>query len=317
MRCAVLSEPGQFRIETRPAPEPGERQVRVRLEGCGVCGSNLPPFEGRPWFEYPRSAGEPGHEGWGEVDALGAKVRGWRVGERVALLSHHAFAEFDIADESALLKLPPELEKKPAPAEALGCAMNVFRRSAIEPGQIVAVVGAGFLGALLVSLAASAGAQVIAIARRPFALEIARQMGAAHLVRIGGEESVIEKVRRLTGGLGCDRVIEAAGAQEPLDLAGELARERGMLVIAGYHQDGPRQVNMQLWNWRGLDVINAHEREASVFLRGMREAIEAVAAGRLDPQPLYTHTFELERINEAFRALATRPENFMKALIKI
>jgi len=54
-------------------------------------------------------------------------------------------------------------------------------------------------------------------------------------------------------------VIEAAGQQWPLDLATELTRERGRLIIAGYHQDGPRQINMQLWNWRGLDVINAHE----------------------------------------------------------
>ena len=48
---------------------------------------------------------------------------------------------------------------------------------------------------------------------------------------------------------------------------------------------------MQLWNWRGLDVINAHERDPEVYVEGMREAVEAVAAGRLDPSPLYTHTF--------------------------
>jgi threonine dehydrogenase-like Zn-dependent dehydrogenase len=317
MRCAVLAEPGRFTIEMRPVPEPGEQQVRVRLEGCGVCGSNLPPFEGRPWFDYPRSAGDPGHEGWGEVDALGAKVRGLRVGERVALLSHHAFAEYDVAGASAVVKLPPALEKKPAPGEALGCAMNVFRRSAIEPGQTVAVVGVGFLGALLVSLAASAGARVIAVARRPFALETARLMGAAHLVAMDDHGRVIDEIKRLTDGRGCDRTIEAAGAQWPLDLASELTRERGMLIIAGYHQDGPRQVNMQLWNWRGLDVINAHERDPAVYVRGMREAVEAVAAGRLHPQPLYTHTFELEQINDAFRALASRPGNFLKALVKI
>ena len=65
----------------------------------------------------------------------------------------------------------------------------------------------------------------------------------------------------LTGGRFCDVVIEAVGKQWPLDLAAELAGERGRLIIAGYHQDGLRQVNMQLWNWRGLDVINAHQRD--------------------------------------------------------
>ena len=58
-------------------------------------------------------------------------------------------------------------------------------------------------------------------------------------------------------------------------------------MIAGYHQDGPRQVNMQLWNWRGLDVINAHERDPAVYVQGIREAVEAVAAGRLDPAALH------------------------------
>ena len=63
-------------------------------------------------------------------------------------------------------------------------------------------------------------------------------------------------------------MIEAVGKQWPLDLAAELTREGGRLVIAGYHQDGPRQVNMQLWNWRGFDVANAHERDPQVAVRG-------------------------------------------------
>jgi threonine dehydrogenase-like Zn-dependent dehydrogenase len=317
MRSAVLAAPGKFELRETPVPQPGPRQVRVRLEGCGVCGSNLAPFEGRPWFQYPRAAGEPGHEGWGEIDALGSEVRGFQKGERVALLSYKAFAEFDLADESAVVRLPPSLEKKPFPGEALGCAMNVFRRCEIEADQTVAIVGIGFLGALLTALAAKAGAQVIAITRRPFALEIAKRMGAAHLIPMEDHASIIEQVKSLTDNAGCDCVVEVVGAQWPLDLAGELTRERGRLVIAGYHQDGPRQVNMQLWNWRGLDVINAHERDPAVYRRGMQDAVDAVVSGRVDPLPLYTHTFPLENINEAFEMMAKRPENFLKALVKL
>ena len=317
MRVAVLAAPRRFEIREMAVPAPGPNQVRVRLEGCGVCGSNLAPFEGRPWFEYPRAAGEPGHEGWGEIDAIGAGVKEYRKGERVAALSFKAFAEFDLADESAVVRLPPSLEKKPFPGEALGCAMNVFRRCEIKAGQVVAIIGIGFMGALLTSLAARAGAMVIAITRRAFALEIARRMGARHLVPMDDHSRIIEEVRRLTNGAGCDCVIEAVGAQWPLDLAGELTRERGRLVIAGYHQDGPRQVNMQLWNWRGLDVINAHERDPAVYRRGMEEAVSAVASGVIDPAPLYTHTFPLEGINEAFETMATRPEKFLKAIIKL
>ena len=92
---------------------------------------------------------------------------------------------------------------------------------------------------------------------------------------------------------------------------------RGRLVIAGYHQDGMRQVNVQLWNWRGLDVVNAHERDPEVYLEGIRLAVDAVARGALDPRPLYTHTFGLEQLNEAFEAMRSRPDGFLKALVTL
>ena len=126
---------------------------------------------------------------------------------------------------------------------------------------------------------------------------------------------ILEEVKRLTDGRWCERVIEAVGLQWPLELAGELTAERGRLVVAGYHQDGPRQVNMQLWNWRGLDVVNAHERDPAVYLQGIREAVAAVAAGRLDPRPLCTHRFPLDRLDEALDATRDRPDGFLKALV--
>jgi len=122
--------------------------------------------------------------------------------------------------------------------------------------------------------------------------------------------------RSLTGGLFCERVIEAVGKQWPLDLAGEITAERGKLIVAGYHQDGPHTVNMWLWNWRGIDVINAHERDPQVYMEGMREAVEAVASGRLDPSSLYTHRFKLDELSQALDATRDRPTGFLKAIIE-
>jgi threonine dehydrogenase-like Zn-dependent dehydrogenase len=158
---------------------------------------------------------------------------------------------------------------------------------------------------------------VIAISRRPYSLEVARQMGAAETVAMEDHWAIIERVKALTDGRLCERVIEAVGKQWPLDLAAEITAERGRLVIAGYHQDGPRQVNMQLWNWRGLDVINAHERDPAAYLQGIRDAVDAVASGRLDPEPLYTHTYPLERLDEALSATRDRPDGFLKALVTL
>jgi len=317
MRAAVLSRPQQMRLGEVGVPEPGARQVRIKLEGCGVCASNLPVWEGREWFNYPLAPGAPGHEGWGRIDAVGAGVAEFARGDRVAFLSGHAYAEYDVAPADAVLHLPPQLDGRPFPGEPLACAVNVFRRSAIEAGQTVAVIGVGFLGAILTRLATNAGARVIALSRRAWALELARAFGAAETLPLDDHWRVIEQVKELTRGAGCECVIEAAGQQWPLDLAAELTRERGRLVIAGYHQDGPRQVNMQLWNWRGLDVINAHERDPQVYLDGMRAAMHAVVSGQLDPAPLYTHVFPLDRLGEALEMLRQRPAGFLKALIRL
>lgn len=317
MRAARIIAPGEIALRETAAPELQPNEIRVRLEGCGVCASNLPPWEGKPWFNYPMPPGALGHEGWGWIDAVGNEVAEFSLGERVALLSQHAYAQFDVAPRDAIVRLPEQLDGQPFPAEPLGCAMNIFRRSEIRAGQTVGIVGIGFLGALLTQLASRAGARVLALSRRAFSLGVARAMGAAETISLGEKSAIIERVREMTAGRFCDVVIEAVGKEGPLDLAGELTSERGRLVIAGYHQDGPRQINLQLWNWRGLDVINAHERDPKIYLRGMREAVAAVASGRLNPAPLYTHRFPLERLDDALNATRDRPNGFLKALIDL
>ena len=72
---------------------------------------------------------------------------------------------------------------------------------------------------------------------------------------------------------------------------------------------------MQLWNWRGLDVINAHERDRLVYLDGMRQAVGAIETGFIDPAPLYTHRFSLDQLGAALDTAAERPKGFVKALI--
>ncbi|MGE5611638.1 MAG: MDR/zinc-dependent alcohol dehydrogenase-like family protein [Bacillota bacterium] len=317
MRAAVLHAPQTIAVVNVPVPQPGPGQVRVRLEGCGVCASNIPPWEGRDWFKYPWEPGQPGHEGWGVIDALGPDVQSFNVGDRVAVLSWNAYAQYDLASADNLVALPQTLAGQPFPGEPLGCAMNIMRRSEIHDNPTVAIVGIGFLGAILTRLATNAGARVIAISRRPFSLDMARRMGAAHTIPMDDHWHIIKQVKALTNGQMCQVVIEAAGKQWPLDLAGELTGERGRLVIAGYHQDGLRQCNLQLWNWRGLDVINAHERDPKIYVSGIHAAVEAVASGKLDPRPLYTHSFPLDRLSEALAMTRDRPEGFIKALITL
>lgn len=312
MRAAVIAGPGRCELVTVDMPVPARDQVLVQVEGCGVCGSNLPRWEGRPWFTYPAEPGNPGHEGWGKVVATGGAVKDVAIGDRVAFLSEHAFAEYDVA--SAFVKLPATLTD--VPGEPLGCVMNIWRRSDIQKNQNVAIIGIGFLGALLTQLAGKAGANVIAISQRPWSLELAKLMGASDTIELGyNDNEIVSRVEELTDGQGCERVIEVVGLQRPLDLATKLARVRGKIIIAGFHQDGPRTVDMFQWNWRGLDVVNAHERDPREYLAGMRAAVDAVSTGQLDPRPLYTHKVPLAEAGRAFELLRTRPDGFVKALV--
>lgn len=314
-RAAVLAGPGQIELRDVPCGEPGPGEVRIRLEGCGVCASNLEPWAGRPWFDYPFEPGAPGHEGWGVVEAVGTDVERLSPGDRVATLGDRAYAAHQRVPADQVVPLPEELSGRPFPGEPLGCAMNIFERSGIGAGDRVAIVGVGFLGALLTQLATAAGARVVGVSRREYSLQVARSAGAEWALSSETPDEAVSRIEEWTDGELCDVVVEATGKQAPLDLGSRLTRVRGRLVVAGYHQGGLREVDMQLWNWRGLDVINAHERDPERYLHGIRRAIAATVSGRIDPEPLLTHSFPLDRLGEALDHTRDRPDGFLKAVV--
>jgi threonine dehydrogenase-like Zn-dependent dehydrogenase len=275
MRAAVLTTPRTAAVEERQEPRPGPGEVLVHVEGCGVCASSLPVWEGRPWFSYPAEPGAPGHEVWGRTGD----------GRRVTGLSGHGFAELDVLREDELVELPDALDDVPFPGEALGCAVNVVRRAAVIAGQEVAIVGTGFLGTTVARICELQGAKVTSLGRSDEA---------------AGEFEL---------------VVEAVGTQEALDKASQLVATGGRLAIAGYHQDGPRTVDLQSWNWRGLDVVNAHERDPRRYVEGIREAVRLTATGELDVTALVSHRFGLDELDAAFEAAAEWRDGFLKAVV--
>ena len=286
MTAAVVAAPRRTELVLAPLPEPDSNEVLVRIEGCGVCASSVPPWEGRPWFSYPLEVGAPGHEGWGSIAMVGDDVEGLELGERVALLSYHAMADYDVAPAERCVPLPPQLDGAPVPLEPVGCAVNVLRRAGLRPGERVGVVGMGFLGTIVAALAERNGAEV---------------------VRVRRDDAIEQRF---------ERVVECAGTQSALDTASRLVADGGRLVIAGYHQDGLRSVDMQSWNWRGIDVANAHERDAAVSVGAMHAGAALLAEGQLDLAPLLTHRFPLAQLDAAFEAAGTRPPGFVKAWVE-
>jgi threonine dehydrogenase-like Zn-dependent dehydrogenase len=279
MTAAVVAAPGVARVETVAVPEPAPGEVLVRLEGCGVCASSLPTWEGRPWFPYPLEPGAPGHEAWGRL----------ADGGRVALLTLRGFAEWATVPAEQAVELPAALDGLPFPGEAFACAVMVVRRARVRAGERVAVVGMGFLGSAVAQILAAAGAEVVPVRR----------------------DTALDPIRG-----SCECVVEAGGVQETLDAAGALVRDGGRLVIAGYHQDGRREIDLGAWNWRGLDVVNAHERDTGAVVADLRQAVRLAASGALDVERLVTHRFPLAQLADAFEAARTRPDGFVKAVVE-
>jgi threonine dehydrogenase-like Zn-dependent dehydrogenase len=315
IKCAVLSAPKNYEIIDIPVQKTGDNQVCIKLQGCGICNSSIPVWEGRPWFSYPQNNGAPGHEGWGIIEYTGKGVNRLAVGDRVTFLSGNAFSQYEVVNESNVIKLPQEFDAIPFPGEPLGCAVNIFKRSNIKAGETVAIIGIGFIGAILTSLAINAGANVIAISNRKYSLLIAKKVGASIVLEMNKKPELINTINDITGNNLCDCVIEATGLQKPLELASLLTKIRGRLVIAGYHQDGSRNIDVQQWNWKGIDVINAHERNEAVYIDGIKNAIELVKKGVIKVDDLITHKFSLEKLSTAFEYMIDRPDGFLKAVV--
>lgn len=302
MRALSLTGPRDAQLVDTDAPSPGPGEVLVRIRACGVCGSDLNAWRGVAGIEYPLPAGAPGHEVWGEIAALGGGASDLHAGDRVTGLMWNGFAEFGVARAENLLAVPAALGEVPILGEPLACAMNVLRRSQLLPEQRFAIVGFGYLAALIVQLL-PAPAEWVAISRREDSRELALRLGAQAAYDFSNVPQQLWDSFPV--------VVEAAGVQQTLDYATWLTTYGGRLVIAGYHADGPRAVNMQSWNWKGIDVINAHERQPAIYVEALRAAFDQTP----DVSALHTHTFPLERAAEAFSLAENRPAGFVKALV--
>ena len=312
--AARIERPGVIGYITEQVPPMLPHQLLVKMQGCGLCASNIPLWQGREWFSYPSPAGKPGHEGWGTVEAKGELVTDFLLGDRVTILHGSSFAEYAVVDQEDAIKLPSDLSHLPFPGEALSCLMNIFDRADIRPGQTVAVLGLGFIGLGLLQLLAHHPVRTVAVSRREYPLGQAEGL-ADHPIRNIDQYQTVQQINDLTDGRGCDRVIECTGHQGPLDIATAIIAEYGKLIIAGYHQDGLRQIDLQKWNWKAIDVINAHERDPNRYRKGTADAVEAVRAGQLSPELLVSHAYPFERLQEAMQQLTKTPEGLIKSYV--
>jgi threonine dehydrogenase-like Zn-dependent dehydrogenase len=158
-------------------------------------------------------------------------------------------------------------------------------------------------------------AVLVAIDIRDDALAVAKQVGADVVIN-SSTQDVMQELREAIGPKGADVVVEAVGKQPGLDLATRVIGFNGRMTILGYHQGQPRSIDMTLWNWKGIDVVNGHERYQHRYFEGMVGGIGLLEAGKLNMQALVTHQFALTEIDEAFHKAVSKPPGFIKAVVR-
>ena len=275
-----------------------------------------------------------GYSSAGVIIALGAGMEGFKVGERVACAGggYAVHAEYAVVPKNLLVKLPDEVDFESAAFTTLGAiALHGFRLAAPQLGERVAVIGLGLLGLLTVGIARAAGCQVFGVDLDPRRVQMAIQAGAEAVTRPEAEEAA----RSWSRSLGADHVLICADtpSDDPVTLAGAIARDRGNVVAIGaVGLNIPRKIYYE----KELNFINSrsygpgrydpdyeeggHDYPVGYVRwtegRNLEAVADLLASGALDVRPLITHRFPIARAPEAYDLITgKREEPFLGVLL--
>lgn len=328
MRAIQVSQPNAaFEIVEREIPNPGVGTVRIKVQACGICHSDSVTKEGLfPGIQYPRV---PGHEVVGVIDALGAGVAGWKVGQRVGvgwhggncghcvacrqgdpfacqtatyitgITSDGGYADYLIARAEALALVPDELSA--AEAAPLMCAgvttFNALRNSGARPGDLVAVLGLGGLGHLGVQFAAKMGFRTVGIARGQDKEPLARKLGASFYIDSQTQDPSAELLK-----LGGAKVVLATvtAADAMAAALGGLGANGTFMILgaAGPFQISPLNLLMgrrSVKGWYSGTSIDSQDTLSFSVLEGVRSMNEV---------------FPMERVNDAYERMSSGKVRF-------
>jgi 2-desacetyl-2-hydroxyethyl bacteriochlorophyllide A dehydrogenase len=329
MRALVTHGPRDVRVEEVADLEAGPGQVLVRVSAAGICGSDLHWYRGRRPLVFANRI--YGHEIAGTVEAVGAGVTRAAPGDRVGVepligcgrcaacgagayhlcpdLRHigayysGGFAEYTVAPEAKVFRLPDHVSAEAAALlDGFAVAVHALQRVPVTPHDDVVVLGAGTIGLQMLQLARHAGARrVVVTASRPEQAQAARQLGADVVIDARAVDAVAA-VGDLTGGAGAAVVYETVGGEaETLAQAVAMVARGGRIGLIGvFPQAQPLDVQTLLR--REVDLVACW---SYATWRGVPEyqiALDLMAAGRIDAQPIITHRYVLAAAPRAFQA---------------
>lgn len=309
MKALQIIAPGECDVVETPLPEPGPRQVLVRVLAVTTCPHwDIHVFTGEPMFpgmllQYPYTVGQPGHEACGEIAAIGSSVGGLRVGQRVSVWrdqGHHrpgCYAEYVVVDADNIIPVPENLSPEAcAPVELAMCMsahVMIAEKLGAVAGKRVGVFGLGPAGLVCVQLARAAGAaEVVGFDPIPARRKLAEVIGADRALDTTSDEVVRFPRRHTPGCLDStfDCVGKADAVHHAMDITSDLivlfAVQREPYIFSPHH-------------WAGLIVAGTqpHTRQAAEY------ALSRMVTGQLDLQCLVTHTMPLRDYPRAVELL--------------
>ena len=255
-----------------------------------------------------------GHEGVGIVAEVGEDVENVKTGDVVTTLGGPAFAEHYKTKSRNVAKIPSNVEDYALwISEPLACVVNGIRGASIEIGDDVCLIGCGYMGLLLLqAMPKNYINNLIALDIRDERLELARDFGAEHVLNPQKVDPV-KGVKEIIGG-GVDIVIEASGAYGTLNLATDLVKPGGKLVIFGRHVIDEK-VPTEKWHIMGLKVLNTAPSFSSNFNKDFHDAVNLLRKGVFNQERLITHRFSFEDSETAFKEASKKPPDYIKGVI--
>jgi L-iditol 2-dehydrogenase len=343
MRAVKLFKPGDFRLVEVEEPSPQPQEVLIRIKEVGICASDV------HWYQDGRIGEtvmtEPlilGHEFSGIIAKVGTEVTNVKPGDRVAVepalpcyaCDMCAEGEINVCRNVRFCGTPPtdgafrEFMTWPAHlVEPIPDSITFGEAAMLEPlaigvyaaeiasdlrGKKIGVLGTGAIGLSVLQAAKAAGCgEIFAIDLIPERLDLARRIGADH-VYSGYDSHLKDKIQEATNGRGLDVVFEAAGENEAVIMATELARPNGLVILGGIPYDDKIVLCAGTVRRKGL-TIRLLRRSKNT----LRKAIELVSTGKADVKSYITHRFPLEKLDEAFQVARDRRDGAIRVVVEI
>jgi L-iditol 2-dehydrogenase len=348
MRAAVLYDWNEIRVEDRPVPRPGPEEVLIQVEACSICAGDVKIISRGMPKQPPMGEFIIGHEYAGVIIEKGETVDEFELGDRVTVEVHKGcgrcrnclegkytaclnygdtskghrangfttnggFAEYAVNHVNTICKIPEGISFDEATViTTAGTSLyGIDKAGGFVPGDAVAVIGPGPIGLMAVQSAKAIGAEnVILVGTRKNRLDLGKKLGADHVINVKDDSDPVGTMKKLTGGVGPDVVLVAAGNETALQHAIEMCRKGGAIVLLA-HFDEPVLVHIgkAVINLIDIFVVRGEGR------RSVHKALSLVEQGKIDCKPIITHEFPLEEISEGFDTFIQRKGDAIKVVI--